>query len=167
MFIHCAFSNVPSNRLPVRMQSHIGYICLAFLHCVFLNVPLSRLSERMHNNIGCIFFTFLLCVFSTVSIKNLDKSRQSHIGCIWLTFLHCTFLNVFSKHQLEKMQSHISCNYAEHSELCAALCGRNCVWHCALVSKCIPIIPFPARQFGKFSMRPQLCAAMSATKGII
>ena len=34
---HCAFSHASSNRLPERMQSHIGYIYLTFLHCAFSN----------------------------------------------------------------------------------------------------------------------------------
>ena len=37
-FLHCAFLNVSSNRLPKKRQSYIGCICLAFLHCAFSNV---------------------------------------------------------------------------------------------------------------------------------
>ena len=47
-----------SKCLPVRMQSHIGYIYLTFLHCVFSNVSSNPLPVGMQNNIGCIYLTF-------------------------------------------------------------------------------------------------------------
>ena len=65
-----AFSNISSNRLPVKRYSHIGCICLTILHCAFSNVSSNHLSVKKH----------------------------SHIGCICLIFLHCAFSNVFSNH---------------------------------------------------------------------
>ena len=62
-FFDCAFSNVSSNRLPVRMQSNIGCICLTFLRCAFSNVSSNCLLVRMQSKIGCISFTFLRCEF--------------------------------------------------------------------------------------------------------
>ena len=51
-FLHCEFSNVPSNYLPEKRQSHIGCICLAFLRYEFSNVSSNRLPEKMHSHIG-------------------------------------------------------------------------------------------------------------------
>ena len=70
-FQHCAFSNVSSNCLPVRMHSHTGYICLAFLHCVFSNESSNCLPERMHGHTGCNCLTFLQYGFSNVSVNYL------------------------------------------------------------------------------------------------
>ena len=88
-FLHCGFSNVSSNCLPVKMQSHIGCICLIFHHCALSNVSSKCLSVRMHSHTGCICFTFLHCAFSNVPSNLLHEKMQSHIGCICLTFLHC------------------------------------------------------------------------------
>ena len=86
-FSHCVFSN----GLPLKMQSHTGFICLTFLPCVFLNVSSNGLPVKMQSHIGCICFTFLHCVFSNVSSNRLPEKRQSYIVCICLTFLHCAF----------------------------------------------------------------------------
>ena len=56
--------------LDQSMQSHIGCICLAFLHCVFSNVPSNCLPAKMHSHIGCIYLTFLRYVFSNVSSES-------------------------------------------------------------------------------------------------
>ena len=58
ILLHCAFSNVSSNHLPVRMQNHIGCICLIFLHYAFSNVSSNCLPEKRHYHtdyIGCLF----------------------------------------------------------------------------------------------------------------
>ena len=55
IFLQCAFSNVSSNRLSEKRQSHIGCICLTFLQCAFSNASPNCLPEKMHNHIGCIF----------------------------------------------------------------------------------------------------------------
>ena len=96
-FLHCAFSNVSSNRLPKKRHSHIGCIYLTFLHCAFSNVVSNRLPEKMHSRIGCICLT-CLChfAFSNVASNCLVEKRNSRIGCISLTFLHCASSNEFS-----------------------------------------------------------------------
>ena len=60
--LHCAFSNVSSNRLPYGMHSHIGYIYLTFLQSAFLNASLNCLPERMNSHTVRICLTFLHCV---------------------------------------------------------------------------------------------------------
>ena len=65
--LHCVFSDVSSNCLPERMQSHIGCIYLTCLHCVFSNVSSNRLPHRMQSHIDCICLAFLHCAFSNVS----------------------------------------------------------------------------------------------------
>ena len=86
-FLHCAFSNCSSNRLPERKQSHTGCICLTFRHCAFSDVSSNGLCERMHNHIVCICLTFLHCVSSNVSSNRLHNRMQSHIGCICLILI--------------------------------------------------------------------------------
>ena len=51
-FLHCAFSNVSSNCLHEKRQSHICCTCLTFLHCAFSNVSSNRLPVRMQSRIG-------------------------------------------------------------------------------------------------------------------
>ena len=70
------------------MHSRIGCIYLTFLHCAFSNVSSNGLSEKRQSHISCICLTFLHCAFSNVSANGLDGKRHSHIGCICLTFLH-------------------------------------------------------------------------------
>ena len=70
-FLCCAFSNVSSNYLPSRIQSHTGCICSTFLHCALLNAVSNCLPKRMHSHIGCICLTFLRCAFSNVSSNYL------------------------------------------------------------------------------------------------
>ena len=65
-FLHCVYSNVFSNRLPVKMQSYIGCICLTFIHSVFSNVSSNCLPEKKHNYTGCTCLTFLQCVFKCI-----------------------------------------------------------------------------------------------------
>ena len=83
-FLHCAFLNVSSNCLPGRMQSHIGCICLVFIQCALSNGPL----QRMHSPIGCICLTFLHCAFSNVSSSRLPEWMHHHTDCICVTFLN-------------------------------------------------------------------------------
>ena len=124
-FLHCAFSNVSSNGLPERMQSHIGCICLTFPHCVFSYVSSNGVHKRMHNHTGCICWTFLHCVFSNVSSNCLPERMQSHIGCICLTFLHCAFSNVSLKHLGQSMPRLCS---AVHFQMCSQIvCPRRCI----------------------------------------
>ena len=106
-FLQCALSNVSSNCLPGRMQSHIGCICLTFLHCAFSNVSSNGLPEKRQSRIGCICLTFLQCALSNVSSNCLPGRMQGHIGCICLTFLQCAFSNVPSNCLPGRMQSHI------------------------------------------------------------
>ena len=81
-FLHCAFSNVSSNRLPNKRHSHIGCICLTFPHCVLSNVASNCLHGRRNSHIGCIFLASLLCAFSNVSSNGLHGNMLSYIGCI-------------------------------------------------------------------------------------
>ena len=113
-FLHCALSNVSSNCLPEKMQSHIVpfgfwpcHLHLAFPQCVFTNVFINVLPERVHNHIGCICFVCLLCVFPNVSSNHLPEKGKFtlvafacirlhkwlhiHIGCNCITFLHHAF----------------------------------------------------------------------------
>ena len=106
-FLLCAFSNVSSNRLPERMQSHIGCICLTFLRCGFSNVSSNRLPQRMHNHTGCICLSFLHCTMSPLSTRNCFKSSKVRpISNCW--FCHLIYkkicLNVLeSKQRREKL----------------------------------------------------------------
>ena len=85
-FLHCALSNVSSNHLPEKRQSHIGSICLTFLRCAFSNVASNDLPERMQNHIHCMCWTFLHCAFSNISSNCLQQKRHIHIGCIFLKY---------------------------------------------------------------------------------
>ena len=61
------------------MQSHTGCICLTFLHCEFSNDPSNRLHNRMHSCIGCICLTFLYCVvLNSSGFSHLHPSNQSN-----------------------------------------------------------------------------------------
>ena len=109
IFLHCAFSNVSSNRLHERKQNRTGCICLTFLHCVSSNVSSNGLPQQMHNHIDCICLTFHHCVFSNVPLNCLPEKKYNHIDCICLTFPRCVLSNVPSNCLLERMQSHIDC----------------------------------------------------------
>ena len=63
-FSPVCFSNVSSNGMTERMQSHTSCSSLTFPHCTFSKVSSNCLPERMHIRIGCIFW-----LFSTVSIQ--------------------------------------------------------------------------------------------------
>ena len=57
-FLHCVFSNVSSNPLPDRMQSHIGALS---------GVSSNDLPERMRSLTGCICLVFSpLCIFKYI-----------------------------------------------------------------------------------------------------
>jgi len=92
IFLHCAFSNDPSNSVPEKRYSHIGCICFTFLHCAFSNVPSNSLPKKRHSRIGCIG-PFSTVRFLYVASNGHYKSIHSRIGCICLTFLHCAFSN--------------------------------------------------------------------------
>ena len=96
VFLHCEFSNVSSNRLPERMQSHIHCICFTFPHCVFANVFLQNLNKRKQNHIGWICLNFPYCALANVFANCLPERMHNHIGCICFVCLHCAFPNVFS-----------------------------------------------------------------------
>ena len=91
------FSNVSSNSMPVRMQSHIGCICSTFLHCASLNVSSNHLPEMQHNHIGCICLTFPHCAFSNVSSNCLPEMMHNHTGCIYLIFSPLCFFKCLLK----------------------------------------------------------------------
>ena len=92
IFLHYVFSNVSTNCLGQRMQSHAGCTCLAFLHCVFSNVSSNCLNERMQNHIGYICLTSPRCVFSYGTSENLDQyNAKSH----WLNLCDFSQLCVF------------------------------------------------------------------------
>ena len=77
-FLHCAFSNVPSNGLPERMYSHIGCICLIFLHCVFSNVSSNCLHMRMHNHTGSICLSSPQFWLPSPELQYCHKIFSSH-----------------------------------------------------------------------------------------
>ena len=95
-----AFLSVSSVGLLELMQSHIGYIDLAFLHCGSSNVSSKCLPERLQRRTGCICLALLHCVFSNVSLKRMHKRMHNHIGYIYVVFLHCVFSNASSNCQL-------------------------------------------------------------------
>ena len=70
----------------VRMQSHIGCICLTFLCCVFSNVSSNRLPERMHN--WLVTFVWLS---STVSFQ-MCLQMTGIDGCIITLFNSIQFI---------------------------------------------------------------------------
>ena len=91
IFLHCAFSNDPSNSVPEKRYSHIGCICFTFLHCAFSYVASNGFYKRMQSRIGCTCLTFLHCAFSNDPSNSVPEKRYSRIGCICLNFLHCAF----------------------------------------------------------------------------
>ena len=93
-----------------------------FLHCAFSNVFSNRLPEKRHSHIGCIFFTFPHCAFSNVSSDGLHEKRYICIGYICLIFLPSVFLDVFSNDLPEKRHSHIGCIFFYFSPLCIFKC---------------------------------------------
>ena len=82
-----ALSNVSSNGLYVKMNSHIDCTYLTFLHCAFSNVSSNGLSERVQSHIGCICLAFLHCAFSNVSPICFSQKMHTHIGCTCMIFL--------------------------------------------------------------------------------
>ena len=91
VYVTCV-TYVMDNFIPNSVS--IGFICLTFLHCAFSNVSSNRLPKKRHSHIGCICLSFLHCAFSNVSSNRLPNKRHSHIDCICLTFLRCVFSNV-------------------------------------------------------------------------
>ena len=72
-FFDSAFSNVSSNWLPLRMQSHIGCICLTFLPTCFLMCPQTVSLRR-----GKITLVAFIWIFSTMYFRMYPP-----ISCIW------------------------------------------------------------------------------------
>ena len=79
-----------------------------FLLCAFSNVPSNYLSGRMQSHIGCIWLTFCHSAFSNVSSTFMSQRILYHAGCTCLAFLYCAFLNYSSNCQLTRMQSCIN-----------------------------------------------------------
>ena len=63
-FLHCAFSNVSSNCLPLRMQSHIGCICFVF-STVHFQMYLQTTCLRR----GIVTLVAFVWLFSTVRFQ--------------------------------------------------------------------------------------------------
>ena len=106
IFLHCAFSNDPSNSVPEKRYSHIGCICFTFLHCAFSNVPSNSLPKKRHSRIGCIG-PFSTVHFLYVASNGHYKSIHSHIGCIFFYFSPlCVFLGCLKWLLQEDAESH-------------------------------------------------------------
>ena len=69
-FLHCAFSNDPSNSVPEKWYSHTGCICFTFLHIAFYMLPQMIFTR---GRICCICLTFLHCTSSNVSSNGLPE----------------------------------------------------------------------------------------------
>ena len=66
------YSNVPTNCLTVRIQSHLGCIYVAFLHYRCSNMPLNFLHARIVNHISYIYVAFPTIGFQmSLQIANL------------------------------------------------------------------------------------------------
>ena len=64
------------------MQSRIGCTCLTFLHCTFSNDPSNSVPEKRYSRIGCICLIFLHCAFYTyVASNDFYKRTHSRICC--------------------------------------------------------------------------------------
>ena len=93
------------------MHNHIGCICVTFLHCALSNVSSNGLLARMQSHIGHIYSTFIpLCVFKCVLKLPVINDAKSH-WLHFFYFFHCEFSNVSSNGLPEKMHSHIGCIY--------------------------------------------------------
>ena len=58
---------------------HISCICLTFLHCAFSNVASNRLHKKRHNHINYICFHFFLqCIFKCFLRSPALEDAQSH-----------------------------------------------------------------------------------------
>ena len=57
-FSENAESEVSSKCEPGLVQINIGHTCLIILHCAFLNIFSNCLPLRMQSKIGCIYSTF-------------------------------------------------------------------------------------------------------------
>ena len=79
-FFHVSFSNVSLNCIPVRIR-------LIFLHCALSNVSSNRLCAWIKSHIGCNYLIFLHCAFSHLSSNCWHERMHSHIGCTFLIFL--------------------------------------------------------------------------------
>ena len=87
LFLHCALSNVSSNCLPEKMQSHIGCICLAFLHLCFIFEPVITLFTQIifrNESKSCHRWTIVAWWRPIVGTCPSHVSHQSFLGF----FLH-------------------------------------------------------------------------------
>ena len=107
-FLHCAFSDVSSNCLHCMRGCKLTSVAYVWsFSTVLTNVSLNWLPVRMQSHIGYIYLTFLCCVSSNVFSNCLPGRMQSHIGCICLIFPHCVSSDVSSNELPERMHSHI------------------------------------------------------------
>ena len=87
--LHCAFSNVSSNCLHEKRQSHICY-CLTFLHCPFFKClfksPAQEEAYWLH-----LFYFSSLCIFKCVFKLPAREEATSH----WLHLFDFSPLCVF------------------------------------------------------------------------
>ena len=120
-FSPVCFSNVFSNGMTGRMQSHTSCICPIFLHCTFSKVSSNCLPERRHICIGCIFW-----LFSTVSIQmsgqivSLQVCKVTLVTFVWL-FSSVFFKCVLKWHDREDAKSQ-KLHLSDFSPLCILKC---------------------------------------------
>ena len=120
-FLHCAFSNVSSNRLSEQMHIRISCIYSTFFHSGFSNVSSNCLPQKRNSRICCIpNTTMTTCGFSNVSSYCLpqrgnSRIENSHICCICLISPHYVFSNVSSNR-------HSDCIFFYFSPLCISKC---------------------------------------------
>ena len=78
-FLHCVFSNVPSNRQPERRNIHTGYIHLFFGHCVITIETSPHRDSSWDINISSGFFEiylYLIRIRHEIYVYHQDPSRD-------------------------------------------------------------------------------------------
>ena len=71
--------------LLLRIHSRIRCICLIFLHCAFSNDPSNSVPEKRHNRIGCICLNFLHCAFYMLPQMIFIRGRiVAYVAFVWL-----------------------------------------------------------------------------------
>ena len=78
-FLHCAFSNVSSNRLHKRLHNHIGYICLTFL----CHLSLSLESDCLYFYLNQDFDPFLALCWLLQFLFTTDRLRGHMLAFDW------------------------------------------------------------------------------------
>ena len=96
--LHCVFSHVSLNFMPVRIQTYIWW---------FSNVSSKDLPKRVHGHTDCICLTFLHYAFSTVSSNRLPDRMNIHTGYICWICLPSAFSNVFLNSFSKGMQNQV------------------------------------------------------------